>query len=82
MDKSSYESVSLGLNFPTSRAASTAQRETLNSRPAPPPAPIEHCPAPFLGLTVQPCREPCGSVAGSDFLTVKVIQIKKQKNLS
>jgi hypothetical protein len=26
--------------------------------------PIELCPAPFLGLTVQPCGEPCGSAGG------------------
>jgi hypothetical protein len=37
--------------------------------------PIEHFPAPFLGLTVQPCGEPYGSAKG--FLTVKVIQIQK-----
>jgi hypothetical protein len=39
---------------------------------------MEHCPAPFLGLTVQPCDEPCGSAAGFDFLTVEVIQIGKK----
>jgi hypothetical protein len=33
---------------------------------------------PFWGLTVQPCDEPCGSAAGFDFLTVKVIQIGKK----
>jgi len=33
---------------------------------------------PFLGLTVQPCREPCGSVTGFDFLTVEVIQIENK----
>jgi hypothetical protein len=40
--------------------------------------PMEHCPASFLGLTVQPCDEPCGSAAGFDFLTVEVIQIGKK----
>jgi hypothetical protein len=30
--------------------------------PPPAPRPIELCPAPFLGLTVQPCGEPCDSV--------------------
>jgi len=39
----------------------------------PPPPPFELCPAPFLGLTVQPCGERCGSPAGFDFLTVEVI---------
>jgi len=34
---------------------------------------IELCPAPFLGLTVQPCGEPCGSAEGFDFWTVGVI---------
>jgi len=37
---------------------------------------------PFLGLTVQPCGEPCGSAAGFDFLTVEVIQIKKKTHSS
>jgi hypothetical protein len=26
--------------------------------------PIEHCPARFLGVTVQPCGEPCGCASG------------------
>ncbi len=26
----------------------------------------------FVGLTVQPCGEPCASVAGFEFLAVKV----------
>ncbi len=43
---------------------------------------ILHCPAPFLGLTVRPYEEPCGSVAGFDFLTVKVIQIGKKKKIA
>jgi hypothetical protein len=37
--------------------------------------PIEHSLAPFLGLTVQACGEPCGPAAGFDFLTLEVIQI-------
>jgi len=44
------------------------------------PPPIEHCPAPFVGLTVQPCGEPCGSFAGFDLLTGEVIEIKKKSN--
>jgi len=36
---------------------------------------MEHCPAPFLGLTVQRCGEPCGSAAGFDFLSAEVIQL-------
>jgi hypothetical protein len=40
--------------------------------------PTQHCPAPFLGLTVQPCGEPCGSAAGFDFLTVELIQTENQ----
>jgi hypothetical protein len=39
---------------------------------------VEHCSALFLGLTVQPCGEPCGSAAGFDFLTVQVIEIEKK----
>jgi hypothetical protein len=33
------------------------------------PAPLEHCPAPFLGLTVRACGEPCGSAPGFDFFS-------------
>jgi hypothetical protein len=44
--------------------------------------PIEHCLAPFLGLTVQPCGEPCGPAAGFDFFSVEVIQIKKKTDSS
>jgi len=44
-------------------------------------APIEPCLATFLGLTVQPRGEPCGSASGFDFLTVEVIQIKKKTPL-
>ncbi len=40
---------------------------------------MEHCLALFLGLTVQPCGEPCGSAAGFDFVIVEVIQIEKKK---
>jgi hypothetical protein len=39
--------------------------------PAPPT--IQLCPAPFLGLSVQPCGELCGSAARFDFFTVGVI---------
>jgi len=46
--------------------------------PSPRAPPIEHCPAPFSGLTVQPCGEPCGSVIGFDFLTVEVVEMKKK----
>jgi hypothetical protein len=42
--------------------------ETVNTPP------IELCPAPSLGLTVQPCGEPCGF----DFLTLEVIWIQKK----
>jgi hypothetical protein len=55
-------------------------RETLNYPPPPPPG--KHFPVPFLGLTVQPCGEPCGSAAGFDFLTVEVIQMKKKTHSS
>lgn len=43
--------------------------------------PIEHFPAPFLGMTVQPCGEPYGSAAGIGFLTVKVVQIQKKEQV-
>jgi hypothetical protein len=43
--------------------------------------PIEHFPASFLGLTVQPCGEPYGSAAGIGFLTVRVIQIQKNEQV-
>jgi hypothetical protein len=43
---------------------------------------LEHCPAPFLGLSVQPCGELCDPAAGFDFLTVEVIQIEKKPLLS
>jgi hypothetical protein len=38
--------------------------------------------APFLGLTVQLCGEPCGSAAGFDFLTVELVQIEKKSLLA
>jgi hypothetical protein len=47
----------------------------------PPQAPSEPCLATFLGLTVQPRGEPCGSASRFDFLTVEVIQIKKKTPL-
>jgi hypothetical protein len=47
----------------------------------PTPPPIELCPAPFLGLTVQPCGEPCGYVTGFDFLTVVAIWLEKKQIL-
>jgi hypothetical protein len=37
------------------------------------PPPSSKLWAPLLSLTVQPCGEPCGSAAGFDFLTVRVI---------
>jgi hypothetical protein len=42
------------------------------------PPPIEHCPPPFLGLTTQPCGEPCGFAAGFGFLTVEVVELEKK----
>ncbi len=51
-----------------------------NPKYLPPPS-IELCPAPFLGLTVQPCRgEPCGSAARFAFLTVVVIWIENKSH--
>jgi hypothetical protein len=45
---------------------------TLNNLHHAPPAPaIEHCPVPFLGPTVQPYKEPCGSPAGFEFLSLE-----------
>ncbi len=49
-----------------------------NRRPTPPAPYIEHCPAAFLGLTVQPCSELCASFAGFDLLTAEVIEIEKR----
>ncbi len=46
---------------------------TNSLKPHPPPRHIIELRAPLLGLTVQPCGEPCGSAAGFDFLTVRVI---------
>jgi hypothetical protein len=43
---------------------------------------MEQCPAPFLGQIVQPCKEPCGSVAGFAVLTVEIIQIEKKTHKS
>jgi hypothetical protein len=43
-----------------------------------PPPPIKLCPGSFLGLTVQPCGEPCGFAAGFDFLTPQDISIRKK----
>ncbi len=37
--------------------------------------------APFLGLTVQLCEEPCGSAVGFDFLVVELVQIEKKSLL-
>jgi hypothetical protein len=54
------------------------KKGTRDSKYAPPP-PLELCPAPFLGLPVQPCGEPCGSAAGFYFLTVEIMWIE-QKN--
>jgi len=48
--------------------------------PPPPHPQIEQCPAHFLGLIVQPRKEPCGSAAGFEFLTMEVIQIEKKTN--
>jgi hypothetical protein len=59
----------------------TILRRDAKSPPPPPQAPIEPCLATFLGLTVQPRGEPCGSASGFDFLTVEVIQIKKKTPL-
>jgi hypothetical protein len=38
--------------------------------------------APFLGLTVQLCVEPCGSAAGFDLLTIELVQIEKKSLLA
>jgi len=38
--------------------------------------------APFLGLTVQFCREPCGCAAGFNFLTVEIVQIETKSLLA
>jgi hypothetical protein len=43
------------------------------------PTPIEHCAAPFLGLTVQPCGELCGSAVEFSFLAVVLLQIPPKK---
>jgi hypothetical protein len=51
---------------------------SLSIRDTPPPPQLEHCPAPFLGLTVQPCSELCDSAAGFDVFPVKVIEIEKK----
>jgi hypothetical protein len=50
-------------------------------RPPPPSHPNEQCPAPVLGLTVQPCGESCGFVIGFDFLTVKFISNRTEIKL-
>jgi len=41
---------------------------------------LEHCQAPFLGLTVQPCGESCGSAAEFAFLTIELIQIENKSD--
>jgi len=55
---------------------------TLSNPPRTAPPPHEQCPAPFLGLTVQPCGESCGFVVGLDFLTEGFIQIEKKSNFT
>jgi len=47
-----------------------------------PPPQFEHCPAPFLGLTVQPSSELWDSAAGFDVFPVKVIEIEKKPHSS
>jgi hypothetical protein len=52
-------------------------RESLNN----PHPPRSHRAPPFVGLTVQPCGEPCGSAAWLDFLTVEVYLNRKEIRL-